>query len=831
MIASARRNPIVLIVLLLVAAWSCKQPSRGADEQLVSLLDLIEESSLPSAGEKIVRVETIDPVTALREGRMTAGKGIEELRADGDSVLVRTGKVRNASFALDVDFDAADVNVIELVIDGGGQKLIQPKVEWVHGDEGFNWGKRVLFTQGEDKPGVASTLLAAVDKSDQWKNRIQGLSFAPSTAGGRTLRIESIGLLRVPFLAKKLLLERTEQRAVGPFTITEETREGLFAAPPFRTQCEVKVPRGGILEFGYGVIDENWFMPGDGVVLRAWVRAEGADRSETVFERYLDAKARPEDRGWFDERVYLDAYEGQFVTIGFETEGSLATAGESDTRFDDLVVSNPIVYRPGEDQPDRNVIVISLDTLRADHLSGYGYPRPTSPNLDRLSRRAVLFENASSQAPRTIDSHMSLFTSVFPSSHQMLDGRARLNPGYTTFPKEFKEREYHTAAFTESGFLGHQYGFQRGFDTYWEKPLTPGTGGSAQETFTAATDWVRRNHQKKFLMFVHTYEAHIPYCPIEPYKGLFQGDYRGGLTGCVSKKMISGYNGDQVHPDPDDWEYMVSLYDDEIRYLDAYLGRFLDALDETGIRDRTAVVVISDHGEEFMEHLMFGKHAHGIWQPSVHVPMLLDLPGVKAAAPRFPEPVSLIDVAPTLLEYVGFPLPSQFRGRSLLPRIRGREKPLPEGEQHLQYSENHGYAIRAMVRDDRYKLIHNYDEAEDKASTAKLYPEYAKNLMPHGEYELYDMREDPGERNNLADDKPEIRQEMMLQLHEMLSRAKAESKPATAGVLSESERQRLKDLGYAAEEIERDASDGNPEKERDDAIREESKEAGSKGDG
>lgn len=814
---------LALVAVASLAGCKKQEPARVAG-QLESLRDQLGDSDAAQSKQSIEKVVEIDVVSWLREGRIRAGRGIGNLRIDGDHIAFETVEKR-PSLILDLDMNASLFDMISVVADPKGDRLIQPKAEWIHEPgEKFKRERRVIFhqrslpaTRAEDS-GAGSeettsyvSLFAPVGDSENWAGNIHQLSIVPSTPPGVSLRIRSIDLLAVPFLEKKGLLEGQSQERVGPFTIGPETREGLYAGPPFKATTTVDVPEGGILEFGYGTIDSDYRKPGDGVSLRVTVTPVDTGKPTVVFERTIDPKSNPEHRGWQDDgRCYLEAYEGRRVDITFETLGS--PEGEPDNRYDNFIISNPIVYRPGRANGEYNVVLVSLDTLRADRLSLYGHRRPTSPWLDRFSRTATVFQNASSQAPRTIDSHMSLFTSVYPSSHQMVEATARLNPSFETISEIFKDHEYHTAGFTESGFVGHQYGFQRGFDSYWEREMPEGAGGNVAETFTEAADWIRDNHQKKFMMFLHTYEAHVPYCPPPPYMGMFRGEYEGELAGeCVTKTMIFDYNTEQVHPSPHDWEYMVSMYDEEIRYLDEYFGRFLNALEETGIADETIVVVVSDHGEEFMEHIMFGKHAHAIWQQQLHVPLIFRIPDFDSKHPTIETPVSLLDVAPTLLDLSGISIPSQFRGRSLVPMMRG-EQDDPE-DPVLQLSENHGYALRASIRGRRYKLIHNYGLTEEKEDFLELYPKYAENLVPYGEYELYDLLEDPREKVNLAAERPDVLQEMLAELTEMLQRAKEEARPPRIAALDPDVEQQLRDLGYVdgPKEEDEESSEGDDE--------------------
>lgn len=318
--------------------------------------------------------------------------------------------------------------------------------------------------------------------------------------------------------------------------------------------------------------------------------------------------------------------------------------------------------RGSEGRP--SLVLVSLDTVRADHLSLYGYGRPTTPRLEGFAREAHVFTRAYSSSSWTLPSTATLLTGLLPGQHGAVTVHTRLGPDVPTVAERLRAAGYRTAAVTDGGFAGFGWGFDRGFQRY---DVTPGAAWHAAAKdaagiFGSAADWVRRNRHEPFFLFVHTYEAHQPYLNREGFADPF---LRPGERG---KDWRVRANPREEPPGPDGLRRMVALYDGEIARADRYLGELLDVLDEE-LGGRVAVVVTSDHGEEFLEH---GDLEHGfgkVFDPNVRVPLVVKAPGATPGR-RVEVAVSGIDVAPTLLELAGL-LHDDLPGRSLLSLASG----------------------------------------------------------------------------------------------------------------------------------------------------------------
>jgi arylsulfatase A-like enzyme len=374
----------------------------------------------------------------------------------------------------------------------------------------------------------------------------------------------------------------------------------------------------------------------------------------------------------------------------------------------------------------RNIILILVDTLRADHLGIYGYPRPTSPHVDALARESVLFRNARSQASCTFPSANSILTSRYPSAFLgQADDALGIPDSIPSIAEILQGQGWRTVAVSASpvvrkspGRFNPSGGYGRGFEDFEEsctwKPANCVNRAAFRELDAKAGD------TRPLFLYLHYLDPHGPYHPP-------QGHPRTWATGRPEKKFIRDGNpnpiGDHLYkgaPDPGitpaDLRYLVDLYDEEIAYFDGQLGRMLDELRRRGLLDTSVLIFVSDHGEEFLEHGHI-KHCRTVFDSSIHTPMMVRIPGV---APRSVDaPVQNLDVVPTLLDLLGIdPAKLPFEGRSLRPLVGGGRLPATPAWQ---------FGMQGTLRsaaDGRYKLIHD---------------------LAAGTFALYDLRADPGE--------------------------------------------------------------------------------------
>ena len=346
-----------------------------------------------------------------------------------------------------------------------------------------------------------------------------------------------------------------------------------------------------------------------------------------------------------------------------------------------------------------NVIILLVDTLRADHLDCYGYSRDTSPHLDTFAKDAVRFENVTSQAPWTSPSVASLLSSLYPSAHGLVTFKEgnrvrRLAESVTTLGQVLEANGYQTAAFVANPFISPRAGLDRGFAVFRNFPFRDtGEGAPAPELNDAALTWLNTVDAEPFFLFLHYMDVHGPYLPPAPYRTMFNDPkrQRHPMTK-VEKRRIPKY---LRVPDLETVEEYIDLYDGQIRFWDDRFEEFMNQLDAGGFLDNTMVVVTSDHGEEFLEHGGF-NHGGTLYEEQIRVPLVWKLPTHRIGPSVVEAEVELVDVAPTILALTDIEAIGEMQGDDLRPlfqdgpwearpafseaAVKGGGDPLPAGE-------------------------------------------------------------------------------------------------------------------------------------------------------
>ncbi len=350
-----------------------------------------------------------------------------------------------------------------------------------------------------------------------------------------------------------------------------------------------------------------------------------------------------------------------------------------------LIVTASLFEREAENQSVRpNVILISLDTLRADHLGTYGYQRDTSPNIDALANEGLLFERAYAPSHWTLPSHASMLTGLDPVTLGVLDSNDYLAGPYKTLAEHLKGQGYQTCAQVGASpwsYIGSRRGFEQGFDQYLHVPYPQGhfqsiltrglnrawwkyvahNNGAATSQIDTALRWIRRSKDAPFFLFLHLFDIHsdshdLPYEAPGHFQEQFLPNGLEGFTGLDSKgvggseRLKAHVRGERDFSEIEgQLETIIALYDGGIAYTDHEVGRFLKGLETLGLDDNTIIVITSDHGESFFEH---GAPLHGdLREPNLHVPLIIRAPGLMPA--RIRDLVQVQDVTPSLLELVG----------------------------------------------------------------------------------------------------------------------------------------------------------------------------------
>jgi arylsulfatase A-like enzyme len=337
-------------------------------------------------------------------------------------------------------------------------------------------------------------------------------------------------------------------------------------------------------------------------------------------------------------------------------------ASRLDPMADTAAASAPL--EPGPALAD-SLILISIDSLRADRVGSYGNPRETSPAIDRLAREGVRFSNAMSTTSWTTPAHMSMLTGLDVLAHGVITERDRLPDTIPTLAAVLQEAGLATAGIVSAPQVAGHYGFSRGFDLYDDQTIPAPSAFDALEDEPApvveslATSWLRANGGKRFFLFLHFWDVHYDYMPPPPYDTMFDPEYRGSVTGVdfFQNKAIN------KNMDPRDLEHILALYDGELRWVDDHIARILAVLEEMGVEDRTAVIVTSDHGDEFFEH-GFKGHGRTLYGEVTRVPLVVRVPGGNGTV--VDAPASLTDLMPTALRILGVEAPARMNGVDLL---------------------------------------------------------------------------------------------------------------------------------------------------------------------
>ncbi len=596
-----------------------------------------------------------------------------------------------------------------------------------------------------------------------------------------------------------------KERAGDEYRNVLFTSESGEPAGEYRSP-RIRVPEGAFLDFGIA------FAPTAEPSRRAHfqVEAEHAAGRSVLFSRDL---RRPE--GWIDTRVDLGELANQEVHFVFRSRW-LETA-EAGADAGDLLWSNPVLISSGRArwQQAPNLVLISLDTLRADHLGAYGYERPTSPNLDRFMQEGILFERAFAPSSWTTPSHASVFTGHHPLVHGAGGPRGfRLGGRFTTLAELARRHGYKTAAFTEGAAVAGQLGFYQGFEAYANGPKeSPRPMATAEETFSRATAWLGRYGDLPFLLFVHTYETHWPYRAPAPYAQMFTGEGVAELT--PAQAADPDFPGGPL--DESQKAGLEAAYDEGIAYTDAVVGRFLDGLRREGLLANTVVVIFSDHGEAFWDH---GGIMHGLtlFDEQLHVPLFIRLPGDRPPRARIDRQVALVDVFHTLVELLGFEYEAPGYSRSLRSlwrsdaAARSYDRTLVTGELFqkgpkwmMLSARNDDFKYIATTRYDREEspLFPHSDTLGDPETKAEqLLMEHLlsggrdvrkakdeaerRRMLLSAREQLYALRSDPGESKDLALQEFEGLRAMQEALQSELVRLDADRETGSAGPWSPS---------------------------------------------
>lgn len=712
-------NPVAVPSGDVVARWIKTDP-----ETVLVVSDLVHERAMIDLG----------PTDPAMQDRWRA----HHLRVSGmhDSMLEAEPYGNDPWFAISEPIDARSVVAIEVEIVNPGPAEVQ--LFWAGRWQRYSMER--MARPSDRRPLGAGRLLCRFEVGDHpaWRGTIRSLRIDPSPGGVGPVRLGAVRLIGWEIDESRIdrAAGRTWKVALG-----RSTRNALPCPPGRSWDLTLRVPDQATLDVAYGI----QHAVNDPVDFQV-IALEIGNAPRVLFEKTLQSGVRHAER-WHEAVVDLGPLAGREVTLRLTTSGG--TTESSTPGFP--VWGNPEVIAPTDPGDVPNVVLILLDTLRADRLSCYGHTRPTSPNIDRWAAdSAARFTSVVAPSPWTLPSHASLFTGMDALHHGFnFWGTA---PNSLEMVAEILRREgFTTGAATGGGVLRPRFGFAQGFDTfdYWGEP------DSAKEVdwvFEATRTWIEAHRERRFFFFAHTYEMHAPHRRRQPFfdalaqsSGITPATFDLELRTHPWKDLIAPGDYFVVHRPgseqgssdltANETETIGLMYDSAVATVDRRIGELLDLLNDLDLRRRTIVIVTSDHGEALGEN---GRAGHSYLEDyNLMVPLIVDLPGSEGAGAVIDAQVRLVDVMPTILDAVGLGSAPGIDGRSLLPLIKGEVEEHPQTAWAYAASSNRGLALRI---DDKLKYVFP-DPAWKSSATRES---------------LHDLAVDHAEEHNLAPSDPRL---------------------------------------------------------------------------
>jgi len=427
-----------------------------------------------------------------------------------------------------------------------------------------------------------------------------------------------------------------------------------------------------------------------------------------------------------------------------------------------------------------NILLITLDALRYDHLGCYGYKRDTSPNIDRIAEVGALFLNAIAQSSHTAPCMYSILTSAYPSECGVASFGDQIPDNTPTLSNLLKVSGYKTGFFSSHVGIATIRGFDESFDTFYSiwtfREDLNNKSIKVTDINPRIIKWIEKNKKEKFFLWVHYLEPHYPMNPPLAYSKLFL-DYNYNTIEPkvkISDNDVFGLGGiprrlANLNNDITDLNYYINLYDTTIRYADDQIGELVQYLKKMGLDNKTVIIISSDHGESLGEHDLYFTHGFQLYEGLVRVPLI-----IKGAAPflkkkKIAAQVQQVDIAPTILEILKIKKPLSMIGTGLMPLIKGND----------DYSREYAFSFlggdKIAVRTNEWKLIYTFNNKE---------------------YELYNLKDDPGELSNVVS----AEKEKFVFLKNKMDTFVKDKKPCPEKhrvILGEDEKEKLKSLGYA----------------------------------
>jgi arylsulfatase A-like enzyme len=550
------------------------------------------------------------------------------------------------------------------------------------------------------------------------------------------------------------------------------TREVLAPGPARWLEWDVTVPQGGRLVFDFATHPGMRVSHGDGT--RFVVEITDGGRSTELMDRWLSVFAVPAHRGWQSASLDLRPWAGRQVVVRLSTRAGPPAHGvfpvSAELRDDDPLFTVPRLV-PGAD-PRPNILLIVIDTLRRDALGVYG--GGPSPNLDSLATAGVRFERAWAAGSWTHPSVASLMSGWNPSRHGLGFGPAgttRLDPATPLVAEELRDEGWATAAVSNNKIVSVEEGFARGFVSFDESAFVEDQIYGAQRVTRSALSWVKAHPDQPYFLYLHYFDPHDRYQAPPPWTRMHvdvAADSRIKDSAVRSGRPNAFLETTAGSRDlsPQELQYMRDLYRGEVSYIDHWLGRLMDGLRDLGALDNTLIVITSDHGEEFLEHASL-KHGHDLYDEQIAVPLIVLFPSGGTAGSVIPDPVSLLDLAPTLRWIAGLDAGQVDGDPWAFGNRNGSRRPAAE---NWRYGEGPKSGPQRALIDWPRKLI-----------------EYQRTQT----LEFFDLDVDPAEQSTLVDAAATGRMVILMDSLLGIPDTAAEATPVDPALL-----EKLKAMGY-----------------------------------
>jgi arylsulfatase A-like enzyme len=707
-----RTGSAFTVVALAVAATACRPPAEPATRVVERL---IQDGDHPQAAAAVfydtVEVARWDFEDAADLEPWTPERIDTSFELSEDGLVIETTSDDPSIFRT-VDLDAERVDAIR-VTQSGLTSDAYMQLFWAREGEAFS-DERTLGVAAKDPTGsLVPSYTFVLEDLPGWQGRVTALRLDPtSIADSQQIvhRLTALDLVPSP--------ARLAEVAARPWRVDihGDVRTALLAPLQHSFSRRLEVPDGALLRFAQGL------EPGVATPVTFRIVRTATGLEDTVLhERTVEPCADTVGCGWVEDELDLAALAGETVELRFETE---AAAPLDHFKGFPAWAGLEVVDWSTRPRPP-NVVLIVLDTLRADRLSLYGAPRPTSPNLDAWAAgRAVVFDTVVAAAPWTLPSHASMFTGLDALSHGANTGDP-LPASLTTLAEILRAEGYTTHAITGGAFLTEPYGLMQGFDAYryYYPPVVDPSEAANDlvEGVDRAIEWLGGATDRPFFLLFHTYETHSPYRAREPFYSAFHEPRpgepmppvdtltltpvreRGYLVTAALQARFDGPDSPYRRLPESHFDMVNALYDSSVAFADLHVARLLARLDELDLSRDTVVVITSDHGESLGERGLADHKSLEDWE--LLVPLMISAPDLERfAGRRIGSQVRLIDLMPTLLELVGVKAPRGLDGRSLKGLVEKPTRRHPSDAWSYASSSNFGISLR---RADRLKYVLN----------------------------------------------------------------------------------------------------------------------------